>query len=181
MADRFGFVSLKNAISIQLVKKVKLENVLKLLPYADTYQVNELLNQCYKLIDKNSTKFLELSGFLALPEKQFIQVLSRDSFDASELQIFKTVPKYVKQRGMSGIQDRSAILACVRLNLIPVEDIYNTVEESNYYSSKDLYNAVKVQNMRIVEKIRPRGGLGMSLYSLLLRSFFAFFKFDSVK
>lgn len=165
MADRFGFVVLKDALDIKFAKYVNLENVLKLLPRVSS-SCNLLIRKSYDLIDVNATSLVQSEDFLDLPEQHFIDVLSRDTFDIPELEIFETVQKYIEQRDTSEMQNVADILACVRLSLIPVTEIFNKVEKSNYFSAADILKAVKVQTLGVVEDMKPRGQTGNMFISI---------------
>lgn len=159
MADRFGFIALKDTLDIKLVKYVKLENVLKLLPRASSCDL--LIRKCCNVIEMNATKLVQSEDFLDLPEQHFINILSCDAFDAPELEIFQTVQKYIEQRDTSEIQCVGDILACVRLNLIPTTEIFDKVEKSNYFSAAEILNAVRVQTLGVMENMKPRGQSGI--------------------
>ena len=162
MADRFGFVLLKSAVGIQLAKTVTTDNALRLLPQAETFQEKTIINKCCEKIDRNAKAILESEDLLSLQPHHLILILSRDSFNADEIAIFNALLKYIEKNDLN-TADVSDVLACLRVNLIPIADIFDKVEKSGYFSESDILNAVRAQSKHDMNLIKPRGDPGIQL------------------
>ena len=163
MADRFGFVQLKEALSEKLASVVTLKNVLHLLLYADLYQASSFLNQCLTTVDRKAEEVLSSDAFLALAHSTLSLIISRDTFFVPEMMIYHSVVCWKDFNGVSK-EELEEVLGCVRLSEIPPKDLFVTVEPAQLFKPTEITSALRVQIKPEFQQMKPRGRKGWFLF-----------------
>ncbi len=156
MADRFALITLKDTLGNSLVPLVTLDNVLTFFAYADVYQVKHLLDKCLCLIDENSSSILKLDGFCSLISSTVQRIISRDTFVAPEVDIFKAVVQWTAHNSKQ-VDD---VVHSVRLCEIPAKDLFTTVEPTKLFDESEITTALRIQIKPEFENRKPRGKKG---------------------
>ena len=165
VSDRFGFVSLKEALGDQLSQKyISLDTVLLLLVHSDIYHLTQLHKACLQFVEKkaNSVPVLQHSSLLHLPMDSLASVISRDTFVAPEVEILKAVQRW-KEHNSKEVEEISRLLECVRLSeFSSPEQIFQEVEPTGLLDSQTILAGVRVLCKPCLEEMRPRGRKGSS-------------------
>ena len=159
MADRFGFVQLKEALSEKLASMVTLKNVLHLLLYGDLYQASSLLNQCLATVDQKAEKVLSSDAFLTLATSTLSLIISRDTFFVPEMFVYNAVVGWKDYNGVSK-EELEEVLGYVRLSQIPPKELFRTVEPAQLFRPVEITDALRVQIKPEFQQMKPRGRKG---------------------
>ena len=160
LADRFGFLLLKNAVGAVLSKKVTVENVLKILPPAETYSIDCLQEKCLDLIEKDPVAILSSEEFLSFNPVLIKMILSQDTFEAPEIQIFECLLRVIKTQNLEDSDAKELLQSCIRLSSIEIKDIFEKVEPTRYFSEAVLLQSVRAQTRHDLNHIQGRGAKG---------------------
>ena len=110
--------------------------------YADVYNADTLYKQCAGFVDSNATSILGSHSMMILPKEHLKSLLLRDSFLASETEIFKAVKKWKEFNNLE-IDEITDVLKCVRLTEIPYKELMDVVQPSGLYSESAIEEAVQ--------------------------------------
>ena len=163
VADRFGFVALKQALGDQFSQNhISLDTVLLLLVHSDMYHLPQLHKGCLAFIEDKShtTDVLNHDSLLDLPEESLIGIISRDTFVAPEIEIFEAVKRW-KQRNDKGVKEMAKVLKCVRLSeFSSAKQVFEDVEPTGLLDEKSILAAARVLCKPSVTEMQPRGRKG---------------------
>ena len=163
MADRFGFVSLKEALGDQLSKNhVSLDTVLALLVHSDVYNLSQLHKSCLKFIENkaHTVEVLQHASLLSLPEDSLRAMISRDTLVVPELEIFQAVQRWKEHNGKD-VKELAKLLDCVRLSeFSSPEEIFTEVEPTGLLDSKAILAGVRTMCKPCIAEMKPRGRIG---------------------
>ena len=160
LADRFGFLLLKNAVGAVLSKKVTVENVLKFFPPAESYSIVCLKEKCLDLIEKDPVALLSSEEFLSFNPALIKMILSRDTFDVLEIRIFECLLRVIKTQKLEDSNAKELLQSCIRLTCIEIKDIFGLVEPTGYFSEAVLLQSVRAQARHDLNHIQGRGAKG---------------------
>ncbi|CAI8010682.1 BTB/POZ domain-containing protein 9, partial [Geodia barretti] len=160
VADRFGFVSLKEALGDQLSQNyISLDTVLLLLVHSDIYHLQQLHSSCVAFIEnkENSVKVLQHPSLLHLPMESLAAVISRDTFVAPEIEILRAVQRW-KKRNAKEVKEIRELLECVRLSeFSSPEQIFKEVEPTGLLDSQTILAGIRTICKPCLTEMRPRG------------------------
>lgn len=166
VADRFGFVALKEALGDQLSQNhVSLDTVLLLLVHSDIYHLPQLQKCCLQFIENKShaSQVLKHTSLLGLPEESLIGIISRDTFVVPEIEIFKAMQRW-KEHNKKSVEDISKLLKCIRLSeFSSAEQIFTEVEPTGLLDATSILEAVRILCKPCVAQTNPRGRKGTGL------------------
>lgn len=164
VADRFGFVSLKEALGDQLSQNhISLDTVLILLVHSDIYHLQQLHTHCLEFIKNktHTTQVLRHASLLSLPEQSLIAMISRDTLVVPEIEVFKAVQRW-KEHNNKSVEEIGELLKCVRLSeFSSAEQIFTEVEPTGLIESKTILSGVRVLCKPCIGEMRPRGKKGL--------------------
>jgi len=160
LADRFGFLLLKEAVGAVLSKKVTMENVLKFLPPAEMYSIGCLQEKCLDLIDKAPMAILSSEEFLSLHPTLIKVILSRDTFDAPEVQIFECLLRVIETLKLESEDAKALLQSCIHLSSLEIKDIFGKVEPTGYFSESVILQSVRAQAQHDLNYLQGRGAKG---------------------
>lgn len=160
LAGRFGFQLLKSALEAALIKKVNEKNVLKFLPPADTYGMDALREKCLDQLDEISTTVLGSDEFTSLDPLIVKMVLSRDTFDAPEINIFECLIKIIRNFHMESSEASELLQSCIHLSSMDAKDIYRKVKPTGYFTEMAISESVCTKSLNDLNKLCGRGAKG---------------------
>ena len=99
-------------------------------------------------------------GFLSLSQAALIDLLSRDSFFAPEIEIFRAVVQW-KERNNVSVDEARDLLKVVRLQLVSNSDLFNIIRPSGLYQPDQILDALHCQSERSPQELQHRGLLSM--------------------
>lgn len=91
LAHQYNFRSLEMALSSHLTHSLRLSNVWLIYNLAVLYNLEDLISACLKFLDGIAPAPLHSPHFLRLSQTAVERLLSRDSFCASEIEIFRSL------------------------------------------------------------------------------------------
>ena len=134
--------------------------------HADMCHLPLLQEKCLKFVDGNAERVLKSNAFLSLPEDNLKDIISRDTFIAPEVSVFRAVLQW-KEHNKQSRKEMEEILKCVRLSEISPQDLFAVVEPFNLFQEPSILRAIRIQVKPELEQMQPRGKKG----------WFAFFRF----
>uniref|UniRef100_A0A183C5N0 BTB domain-containing protein n=1 Tax=Globodera pallida TaxID=36090 RepID=A0A183C5N0_GLOPA len=154
LVHKYGFSELEAAIPEYL----KARNVCSIFTIAHLYSIEELAIACLDFIDNYASDLLSGQSFLQLPAAAFIRVFGRNSFCASELEIFFAVRNWIDAHPEESACIPS-VLSQVRLSLLKMGELYGPVRDSDLFSADQILDAIKEQNTKRSSELNYRGFL----------------------
>ena len=156
LAHLYGFLELEYSISEYLKVRISLKNkALSRIPYfqavlcvrtvcliydtASLYQLADLAKASLMFMDRHAAEVLHHEAFLSLSEAAVKSIISRDSFCAAEVDIFKAVDAWSKAN--SG--DIVNILNEIRLELVTIPDLLKVVRPTELIPADILLDAIQ--------------------------------------
>ena len=159
LADRYEFPSLMKSLERLLCSHMDMSNVLQLMSYADMYGASVLLQQCTQYVDGNASLVLQSQSLLLIPKERLKALLCRDTFFASEVDIFEAVMRWKEFNGME-VSEIGDVLQCVRLAELSTAELRGVVAPSGMYSEEIIEGALKQTQSPSSYIRQPRGKLG---------------------
>ena len=87
-------------------------------------------------------------------------ILSQDTFDAPEIQIFECLLRVIKTQNLEDSDAKELLQSCIRLSSIEITDIFGKVEPTGYFSEVVLLQSVRAQTRHDLNHIQGRGAKG---------------------
>lgn len=159
LAHKYGFLALESALQGYLKSILSIRNICVIFDAAVLYQMNDLCATCLSFLDRNAVEVLSTDGFSCLTKSALTEVVKRDSFCAPENQIFRAVQEWVESAEEMSEGDFKDILDTVRLPLISLHDLFNTVRPSELYSADAILDAIQIKTESRVHEMNFRGHL----------------------
>ena len=101
---------------------------------------------------------MAMAALKKLSAKALTALISRDTFAANELTIFKAVEYYVGTA--ENMASTAELLEAVRLQHIPNSDLLNIVKPTGLFSGDTILNAMALKCHNDYKTRGDRGGLG---------------------
>ncbi|XP_002732994.1 BTB/POZ domain-containing protein 9-like [Saccoglossus kowalevskii] len=158
LAHRYGFTDLEMSISDYLRATLNIHNVCLIYDVASLYQLRSLKDTCCSFMDNNAAEVMSSEAFLALSESALREVISRDSFCAVEIDIFRAVLSWSE---MNSDIDPTHIVSAVRLQLMSLPELLNIVRPTNLVSPDSILDAIKLTSESKASDLPFRGFLSL--------------------
>ncbi|KAI1284895.1 BTB/POZ domain-containing protein 9 [Halotydeus destructor] len=142
LSHQYGFTQLEAAISEYLRQSLTIRNVCLFYDAANLYNLNNLANECCTFIDRHAWDVMHHDSFLNLSPAALKEMISRDSFCAQEVDIFRAVCEWAKSN-LTAEQDE--VLAQVRLPLMSQPEMLDVVRPTGLVSADVILDAIKVR------------------------------------
>jgi len=170
LAHQYVFPELEQAISEYLKSILNQVNVCLVYDVANLYQLRSLTEACRQFVDLQATDILQSEAFLLLSPGTLRDLLVRDSFCVSEVEIFRAVLRwwrhnYVENSPSTAIlcgettHELDSVLEAVRLPLISLSELLNEVRPSNLVSADVILDALKTRTESRDSDLPYRGQL----------------------
>lgn len=156
LAHKYGFIELEEAISNYLHHSLSIKNVCLLYDASRLYSLSSLAKECCSFIDTNALEVMNHFSFYDLSAAALKDMISRDSFCAQEIEIFKAVVEWAKRNPNT---DYQPILDCVRLPLISLEDLLKIVRPCELMTADVILDAINERCELRDSDLRYRGYL----------------------
>ncbi|KAJ3606300.1 hypothetical protein NHX12_025821 [Muraenolepis orangiensis] len=144
LAHRYGLQPLEDSTSEFLRTVLHTDNVCLVFDVASLYSLNTLGTACCAYMDRHGPDVLASEGFLALSKAALLTVVRRDSFAATEKEIFLALSRWSRHRGDG--DDSREVMAAVRLPLMSLTEMLNVVRPSGLLSPDHLLDAIKTRS-----------------------------------
>lgn len=159
LAHQYGFVDLEAAISDYLRQTLSIQDACAIFDAARLYHLHYLTKVCATFMDAHAPEIIAHHSFNQLSSEGLIELVSRDSFYASEIEIFRAVVEWIKTNNVGPGTELDSVLATIRLPLISVPDLLIEVRPLNYVSSEALLDAISLRTIPRDNSLRHRGVL----------------------
>ncbi|XP_059355241.1 BTB/POZ domain-containing protein 9-like isoform X2 [Carassius carassius] len=157
LANRYGLQLLEDSTSEFLRTVLSSQNVCVVMNMATLYSLSALAAACCCFMDRHAPDVLLSDGFTTLSKEALLTVVRRDSFAASEREIFQALARWCQQNG-----DETAtqeVMSVVRLPLMMLTEMLNVVRPSGLVSPDDLLDAIKTRSEKRDMDLNYRGML----------------------
>lgn len=144
LAHRYGLEQLVSLLSKFLNSTLRLRDVCKIFNHAIMFQLDDLVQSTSDFMDRHATEILESEELLNLSDDALIKLISRNSFCASELVIFRAVAAWCEYHSVVG-SDAEPILECVRLPLIGMKELLHEVRPLSLASADSIMDAISLK------------------------------------
>ena len=163
LAHQYGFEDLESAISDYLRSVLSIHNVCFIYDTASLYQLRPLIASCHTFMDRHATEVIRHESFNTLSAVGIRDILSRDSFCAAEVEIFRAVHEWMKANGASGDgvdeESAAAILSSVRLSLMSTPDLLKVVRPTGLVPPDVMLDAIQSRTESRDMELKYRGYL----------------------
>src|SRR5438552_1557997 len=109
---------------------------------ANLFQFSSLADVCCSFIDRHALDVIHHESFYSLSASALKEMISRDSFCAQEIDIFRAVCEWVQRNPQVNPKE---IITAVRLSLISLPDLLNIVRPSSLVGPDLILDAIKVR------------------------------------
>ncbi|CAJ1077880.1 BTB/POZ domain-containing protein 9 [Xyrichtys novacula] len=144
LAHRYGLQPLEDSTSEFLRTILHTNNVCLVFDVASLYSLSTLSAACCAYMDRHAPEVLNSDGFLMLSKTALLTVVRRDSFAATEKEIFQALSRWCRQH-VDGT-DTKEVMGAVRLPLMTLTEMLNVVRPSGLLSPDDLLDAIKTRS-----------------------------------
>ncbi|KAG5846831.1 BTB/POZ domain-containing protein 9-like [Anguilla rostrata] len=144
LAHRYGLQPLEDSTCEFLRTVLHTHNVCLVFDVASLYSLSTLSAACCAYMDRHAPEVLASDGFLTLSKTALLTVVRRDSFAASEKEIFQALCRWCRQNGEGTTTQE--VMSAVRLPLMSLTEMLNVVRPSGLVSPDDLLDAIKTRS-----------------------------------
>ncbi|XP_048083498.1 BTB/POZ domain-containing protein 9 isoform X1 [Alosa alosa] len=144
LAHRYGLQPLEASICEFLRTLLSTRNVCLVFDVASLYCLSSLAEACCAYMDRHAPDVLESEGFLSLSKTALLTVVRRDSFAASEREIFQALCRWCRHNGEGA--ECQEVMSAVRLPLMSLSEMLNVVRPSGLLSPDDLLDAIQTRS-----------------------------------
>ena len=156
LANKYSFLALQQSIISYLKAAVTVANVCLIFSVSSYYQLKELNSACTDFIDLHATDVMKSDGFLSLSQSALLDLVSRDSFYAPEMDIYHGILQWVQSNEVD-VKDAKELLKAVRLQLIPMADLLQVVRKSGFFDAHEILDAITMINQFPSINLHHRG------------------------
>ncbi|XP_065563272.1 BTB/POZ domain-containing protein 9-like isoform X1 [Artemia franciscana] len=169
LSHKYSVGDLELAICENLKTNLSLENVCSIYDTAVLFSLESLANAALRFIDGRATDIMRQESFKELSPESLKSIFSRDSFYASEVEIFNSVCEWARANPAER-NNIPTILESVRFPLMTRLDLLNIVRASGLVSPDMILDAmlqketVKETDLRRRGIIQPEENVATSRY-----------------
>ena len=91
LAKKYMLPTLAEKCSVYLQGNIDASSVFHVLPQAQKYEEEDLLDHCWKLIETETVEAVKSDGFVAIERSVLEELVERDSLNINEVELFKAV------------------------------------------------------------------------------------------
>lgn len=144
LAHRYDLQPLEASICEFLRTLLSTRNVCMVFDVASLYCLSGLAEACCAYMDRHANDVLKSDGFLTLSKSALLTVAKRDSFAASEREIFQALCRWCNQNGDG--PEAKEVMSAVRLPLMTLSEMLNVVRPTGLLSPDDLLDAIQTRS-----------------------------------
>ena len=156
LAKKYMLPSLAGKCSAFLQKNLDASNVFHVLPDAQKYEEKDLLEHCWKIIEKETEEAVKSDGFVTIERSVLEELVEKDSLNIKEVELFKAVDcwaeKECEKQGLvaeGSVKRRilgERILKGIRFPLMEQKEFASVVLDCDILSKKELVDLMKYFN-----------------------------------
>ena len=156
LANKYDFSPLQQAIVAYLKATLNVTNVCLVYNVASFYQLKDLCMACSTFVDMHASEVMKSEGFLSLSQLALVELCSRDSFFAPELEIYKGIVRWM-EHNEGKTEDTQDILKVIRLQLIPLPDLLREIRQSGLFDASSILDAIGMKYLKEEIELGQRG------------------------
>ncbi|KAM3876905.1 BTB/POZ domain-containing protein 9-like [Diretmus argenteus] len=146
LAHRYGLQPLEDSTCAFLRTVLSVQNVCVVYDVASLYSLLSLAHACCAFMDRQAPEVLASDGFLSLSKTALLAVVSRDSFAASEKEIFQALCCWCQYNADDDQTTAQEVMSAVRLPLMSLAEMLNVVRPSGMLSPDLLLDAIQIRS-----------------------------------
>ncbi|CAG2113642.1 unnamed protein product, partial [Medioppia subpectinata] len=162
LSHEYGFLELEESICEYLKDTLSIRNVCVIYDTANLFLLKPLADVCRAFVDRQALDVIRSDNFCALSAATLKEMISRDSFCAQEIDIFRAVSEWTQRNQAlcnSSPETVRDIMSCIRLSLISVNDLLSVVRTSGLVDPDAILDAIQAKNESRDTDLQYRGCL----------------------
>ena len=173
LAKKYMLPSLADKCSAYLQENLDGSNVFTVLPDVQKYEEKDLLDHCWKVIEKETEEAVKSDGFVTIERSILEELVEKDSLNIKEVGLFKAVDRWAgkecEKQGLvaDGSQKRrilgERIVKGIRFPVMEQKEFASVVLECDILSKKEICDLVRyfnsVMNISVGFCVTKRAGL----------------------
>ena len=159
LAKKYFVPSLADKCTDYLQDKLDASNVFSILPIAYQFDEKKLVKRCWKVIDEHCEEALKSDGFATLERSLLEEVVTRDTLNIEEVELFKAVDSWAtkkcKEEGLTadGSVKRKIIgeniVKAIRFPAMKQQDFAGVVLGTKILTEDEVCDVVKYLNSEL--------------------------------
>uniref|UniRef100_A0A8C8EZ56 BTB/POZ domain-containing protein 9 n=1 Tax=Oncorhynchus tshawytscha TaxID=74940 RepID=A0A8C8EZ56_ONCTS len=145
LAHRYGLQPLEDSTSEFLRTVLHTQNVCLVYDVASLYCLGGLAQACCAYMDRQAPEVLASDCFLTLSKTALLAVVQRDSFAATEREIFQALCRWCRHNCNNEVAAQE-VMSAVRLPLMSLMEMLNVVRPSGLLSPDNLLDAIQTRS-----------------------------------
>ena len=153
LAKKYMLPSLADKCSVYLQENLNASNVFHVLPDAQKYEEKDLLDHCWKVIEKETEDTVKSDGFITIERSILEELVEKDSLNIKEVKLFEAVDGWaVNECRKQGLEAEGSvkrrvlgerIVKGIRFPLMEQTEFADVVLDSDILTKKESYELVK--------------------------------------
>ena len=153
LAKKYMLPCLADKCSAYLQENLDASNVFHVLPDVQKYEEKDLLDHCWKVIEKETTEAVKSDGFVTIERSILEEVVEKESLNIKELELFKAVDRWAeKECRKQGIAAEGSvkrrilgerIVKGIRFPVMEQREFADVVLDSDILTHKENYGLMK--------------------------------------
>ena len=155
LAKKYMLPSLADKCSAYLQENLNASNVFHVLPDAQKYEEKDLLDHCWKVIEKETEEAVKSDGFITIESSILEELVENDLLNAKEVELFKAVDCWAvnecrKQdlKAEGSVTERrilgERIVKGIRFPLMEQTEFADFVLDSDILTKKESYDRLNI-------------------------------------
>ena len=156
LAKKYILPSLADKCSAFLQENLDTASVFHVLPEAQKYEEKDLLDHCWKVIEKETDEAVKSDGFVTIERSVLEELVEKDSLNIKEVELFKAVDcwaeKECEKQGLvaeGSVKRRilgERVVKAIRFPVIEEKDFVDVVLDCNILTQKECFDLMKYFN-----------------------------------
>ena len=153
LANKYMLPSLADKCATYLKENLDASNVFIVLPEVQKYDEKDLLDQCWKVIEKETGEAVKSDGFVTIERSVLEEMVENDSLNIKEVELFKAVDRWAgKECEKQGVVAEGSvkrrilgerIVKGIRFPAMEQKEFASVVLECDILSKKEVYHLVR--------------------------------------
>ena len=153
LAKKYMLPSLADKCSAYLQKNLDASNVFTVFPDAQKYEEKDLLDYCWKVIEKETEEAVKSDGFVTIGRSVLEEMVEKDSLAIKEVELFKAVDHWAgKECEKQGLEAEGSvkrrilgerIVKGIRFPVMEEKEFADVVLDCGILTSQECFNVVK--------------------------------------
>ena len=156
LAKKYMLPALVDKCSAYLQINVNASNAFHVLPAAKKYEEKDLMEHCWKVVEKETKEAVKSDGFVAIERSVLEELVEKDSLNIKEVELFKAVncwaEKECEKQGLAAegsVKRRilgERVVKGIRFPVMEEKEFANIVLDCDILTKKECFDLVKYFN-----------------------------------